>query len=198
MGNNTNVENEYGADQIQILEGLEAVRKRPGMYIGTTSTRGLHHLVYEIVDNAVDEALAGYCSEIDVQINKDNSITVKDNGRGIPVGINEKTGLPEDETYLEKGLPPLTCLNVNFPDTTDIKGIKICEQAKGRWTNEWAACPRLNDPNYFWLTGEFTDHELENERNDHWALANGYVAITPTTVDVTAYHFMDELNKWFS
>ena len=85
---------EYGADQIQILEGLEAVRKRPGMYIGTTSTRGLHHLVYEIVDNAVDEALAGYCSEIDVQINKDNSITVKDNGRGIPVGINEKTGLP--------------------------------------------------------------------------------------------------------
>ena len=62
---------------------------------------------------------------------------------------------------LEKGLPPLTCLNVNFPDTTDIKGIKICEQAKGRWTNEWAACPRLNDPNYFWLTGEFTDHELE-------------------------------------
>ena len=94
MGNNTNVENEYGADQIQILEGLEAVRKRPGMYIGTTSTRGLHHLVYEIVDNAVDEALAGYCSEIGVQINKDNSITVKDNGRGIPVGINEKTGLP--------------------------------------------------------------------------------------------------------
>lgn len=94
MGNNTNVENEYGADQIQILEGLEAVRKRPGMYIGTTSTRGLHHLVYEIVDNAVDEVLAGYCSEIDVQINKDNSITVKDNGRGIPVGINEKTGLP--------------------------------------------------------------------------------------------------------
>ena len=99
---------------------------------------------------------------------------------------------------LEKGLPPLTCLNVNFPDTTDIKGIKICEQAKGRWTNEWAACPRLNDPNYFWLTGEFTDHELENERNDHWALANGYVAITPTTVDVTAYGFMDELNKWFN
>ena len=99
---------------------------------------------------------------------------------------------------LEKGLPPLTCLNVNFPDTTDIKGIKICEQAKGRWTNEWAACPRLNDPNYFWLTGEFTDHELENERNDHWALANGYVAITPTTVDVTAYHFMDELNNWFN
>ena len=81
---------------------------------------------------------------------------------------------------------------------TGIKGVKICEQAKGRWTNEWAACPRLNDPNYFWLTGEFTDHEPENEKNDHWALANGYVAITPTTVDVTAYHFMDELNKWFN
>ena len=88
---------EYGADQIQILEGLEAVRKRPGMYIGSTSARGLHHLVYEIVDNAVDEALAGCCDTIDVSINEDNSITVIDNGRGIPVGINHKAGIPAVE-----------------------------------------------------------------------------------------------------
>ena len=91
------VQHEYGADEIQILEGLEAVRKRPGMYIGSTSARGLHHLVYEIVDNSVDEALAGFCDSIFVSINKDNSITVVDNGRGIPIGINHKAGLPAVE-----------------------------------------------------------------------------------------------------
>ena len=93
----TEFDAEYGADQIQVLEGLEAVRKRPGMYIGSTSVRGLHHLVYEIVDNSVDEALAGYCDTIVVTINKGNTITVEDNGRGIPVGINQKTGLPAVE-----------------------------------------------------------------------------------------------------
>ena len=90
----TAVTDEYGADQIQVLEGLEAVRKRPGMYIGSTGPRGLHHLVYEIVDNSIDEALAGFCTDIKVEITGDNVISVRDNGRGIPVALHDKMGLP--------------------------------------------------------------------------------------------------------
>ena len=97
MSDETKVTQEYGAEQIQVLEGLEAVRKRPGMYIGSTSSSGLHHLVYEIVDNAIDEALAGYCTEIQVGIEPGNIIRVVDNGRGIPVDIQKQTGKPSHE-----------------------------------------------------------------------------------------------------
>ena len=94
----TKVEKKYDANSISVLEGLEAVRKRPGMYIGSVSTKGLNHLIYAIVDNSVDEHLAGHCSEITVTLEKDGTATIKDNGRGIPVGINEKTGRPASYT----------------------------------------------------------------------------------------------------
>ena len=97
MKENEKVKNVYNEDSIQVLEGLEAVRKRPGMYIGTVSVRGLHHLIYEIVDNSVDEALAGFCNEINITLNKDNSVTVQDNGRGVPIGIHHKMGIPTVE-----------------------------------------------------------------------------------------------------
>ena len=99
MENNPNIK-EYGGDQIQVLEGLEAVRKRPGMYIGSTGLSGLHHLVYEIVDNAIDEALAGFCDHVKIEILPGNIIRVTDNGRGIPVGINHKMGMPSQKVIM--------------------------------------------------------------------------------------------------
>jgi DNA gyrase subunit B len=96
--NDTTVNGNYGAEQIQVLEGLEAVRRRPGMYIGSTSVKGLHHLVYEVVDNSIDEALAGYCDKVEVTVHQDNSITVVDNGRGIPVDMHE-SGLPASNSF---------------------------------------------------------------------------------------------------
>lgn len=98
---------------------------------------------------------------------------------------------------LDDGLPSLVCLNVNFPNTPDIKGIKICQQATGQWQGEWETCPRKHDDRYFWLTGEFVCSEPENRKSDYWALANGYVAITPTNLDVTAYGVMGELEGRF-
>ena len=98
---------------------------------------------------------------------------------------------------LDKGLTPLTCLNINFPDTKELKGVKICEQTKGQWTNEWENFAHRGDAHYYWLTGEFENNDAENEKNDHWALDNGYVAITPTTVDATAYGLIDELKARF-
>lgn len=99
---------------------------------------------------------------------------------------------------LKNGLPPLTCLNVNFPDIPIYKGVRVCTQAEGHWEREWENCPRNFDPNYYWLTGKFVDHYPDDERNDHNALSQGYVAITPVTVDATAYSFIDKLKSWLA
>ena len=98
---------------------------------------------------------------------------------------------------LEKGLPPLTCLNVNIPNTKELKGVRICQQSQGPWVNEWEHFAHREDTQYYWLTGEFQQTDTENEKSDRWALANDYIAITPTTVDMTAYELMDELQTWF-
>ena len=98
---------------------------------------------------------------------------------------------------LEKGLPPLTCLNVNIPNTKELKGVRICQQSQGQWVNEWEHFAHREDTQYYWLTGEFQQTDTENEKSDRWALANDYIAITPTTVDMTAYELMAELQTWF-
>ena len=98
---------------------------------------------------------------------------------------------------LEKGLPPLTCLNVNIPDVKELKGVKVCRQTRGEWVNEWEHFAHRNDDHYYWLTGEYQNIEPDDETTDIWALNNGYVAVTPTTVDATAYGIMDELKSWF-
>lgn len=98
---------------------------------------------------------------------------------------------------LERGLPPLTCLNVNFPVVKELQGVRVCRQTKGQWTNEWENFAHRGDSRYYWLTGEFVDTDSDDEQTDHWALKNGYAAVTPVTVDVTAYGLMDELNGWF-
>ncbi len=102
------------------------------------------------------------------------------------------------EQVLEEGLPLLTCLNVNFPDVKEFKGVRVCKQAKGDWINEWESISYREGAHYFWLTGEFVCSNTEDEQSDHWALANGYVAITPTTVDVTDYSIIEKLKSWFA
>ncbi len=99
---------------------------------------------------------------------------------------------------LEAGLPPLVCLNVNMPAVADIRGIKVSSQARGNWQREWECCPRANGANYYWLTGEFVNHDPEDETRDHWAIRQGYIAVTPTTVDMTAYHAMRQIGEMFS
>ena len=132
-------ENEYDASEIQVLEGLEAVRKRPGMYIGSTSSSGLHHLVYEIVDNAIDEALAGYCTDILVQINEGNTITVVDNGRGIPVDIQAQTSIPS-----------------STPAASSAAAATRSPAASTAWAPAWSTPSPSGSPSRYTGTARFT------------------------------------------